>query len=61
MKEKIINRGKDWWAFRKGMDNYILQTKNMRKKNGEAKSKAIPNNTTMAPHSPMKFGVMTRI
>ena len=25
MEDRIINRGKDWFAFRKGMDDFIVR------------------------------------
>lgn len=53
MKEEIIQKGKDWFQFRKGMDDFIMQQKSL-KKGGKPKSKAIPNNTTLAPFSPQK-------
>ena len=59
MKEDIIQRGKDWFQFRKGMDDFIMQQKSL-KKGGKSKSKAIPNNTTLAPHSVQKTVISTR-
>lgn len=59
MKEDIIQRGKDWFQFRKGMDDYIMQQKSL-KKGGKPKSNAIPNNTVMAPHSVQKTTISTR-
>jgi hypothetical protein len=60
MKEDIINKGKDWFQFRKGMDDFILQTKSLKKANGKPKSKAIPNNTVLAPHSAQANVITTR-
>lgn len=59
MKEDIIQRGKDWFQFRKGMDDFIMQQKSL-KKGGKPKSKAIPNNTAIAPHSVQKTTISTR-
>jgi hypothetical protein len=59
MKEDIIQRGKDWFQFRKGMDDYIMQQKSL-KRGGIPKTKAIPNNTSMAPHSAQKSVISTR-
>lgn len=60
-REDIINKGKDWFQFRKGMLDYLTVTKGFKKLKGNPKTKAIPNNTTMAPHSPVKATIMTRI
>jgi hypothetical protein len=59
MKEDIIQRGKDWFQFRKGMDDYIMQQKSL-KRGGIPKTKAIPNNTSMAQHSAQKTVISTR-
>lgn len=59
MKEDIIQKGKDWFQFRKGMDDFIMQQKSL-KKGKESKTRAIPNNTQIAPHSPRNIGVTTR-
>jgi hypothetical protein len=59
MKEDIINKGKDWFQFRKGMDDFIMQQKSL-KKGGKPKSKAIPNNTVVAPHSAQANVISTR-
>jgi hypothetical protein len=61
MKEDIMNRGKDWWEFRKGMGEFIVQTHNMRKRKAKTKTRALPNNTMPAPHSVGKIGIMTRV
>ena len=61
MKEDIINKGKDWWAFRKGMDSFLKKT-NAKKKHGKPKVNGIANNTMMAPHSAQASNiVMTRL
>jgi hypothetical protein len=59
MKEDIIQRGKDWFQFRKGMGDYIMQQKSL-KKGKNSNSKAIPNNTVMAPHSVQKTTISTK-
>lgn len=51
MKEEIINRGKNWFQFRKGMDDYIMQTKSLIKSKKPPKTQSIGNNTMIAPHS----------
>jgi hypothetical protein len=60
MKEDIIQRGKDWFQFRKGMIDFILKQKSL-KKSKQSKTQAIPNNTTIAPHSARNIGVMNRL
>ncbi len=54
MKEGIIQRGKDWFQFRKGMDDYIMQTKSLIKSKKPSNTQSIGNNTMMAPHSAQK-------
>lgn len=60
MKEEIIQRGKDWFQFRKGMDDYIMQTKSLIKSKKPPKTQSIGNNTMMAPHSAQKSVTSTR-
>jgi len=60
MEDRIINRGKDWFAFKKGMDDFIVRY-DMKKRQGKPKTKALANNTVMAPHSPQKNTISTRI
>lgn len=61
MREEIINRGKDWWEFRKGMKDFVIQTKNMDKKRTKTKTRALPNNTMPAPHSLAKVNYIGRV
>lgn len=61
VREDIINKGKDWFQFRKGMLDYLTVTKGFKKLKGKPKTQAIGNNTALAPHSPTKFTTMTRI
>lgn len=51
---------KDWFEFRKGMDDFLTVTKNFGKKSGTPKTKAAANNTQLAPHSPQRIGITTR-
>ena len=60
MEDRIINRGKDRFAFRKGMDDFIVRY-DMKKRQGKPKTKALANNTGMAPHSAQKNTISTRI
>lgn len=60
MEDRIINRGKDWFAFRKGMDDFIVRY-DMKKRRGGTKTKGLVNDTAMAPHSPQKNTISTRI
>lgn len=60
MKEEVIQRGKDWFQFRKGMDDYIMQTKSLIKSKKPPKTQSIGNNTMMAPHSAQMSVISTR-
>jgi len=61
MKEDIIQRGKDWFQFQNGMADYLLAA-NSKKKYSKSKTKAIPNDTVMAPHSAQRSNIiMTRL
>jgi hypothetical protein len=54
-----INRGKDWWAFNKGMKDYLMVYRG-KKRRDKPKTNAIANNTMLAPHSAQRIGVTTR-
>lgn len=54
-------KNKDWFQFRKGMDDFLVITKNFSKKKGMPKTKAIPNNATVAPHSVQKAITISRL
>ncbi len=56
-----MNRGKDWWEFRKGMGEFIVQTHNMKKRKAKTKTRALPNDTMPAQHSVGRIGIMTRV
>jgi hypothetical protein len=59
MKDSTSSK-KDWFQFRKGMDDFLLATKNFEKKSGNPKTKNIANNSQVAPHSVQKIGITTR-
>lgn len=60
MEDRIINRGKDWFAFTKGMADYMVKPI-PKKQRGEPKTSALPNDTRQAPHSPAKVTTRRRL
>lgn len=60
MEDRIVNRGKDWFAFTKGMADYMVKPI-PKKQRGEPKTSALPNNTRQAPHSPAKVTTRRRL
>lgn len=60
MEDRIINRGKDWFAFTKGMADYMVKPI-PRKRKGEPKTSGLANDTRQATHSPDKVTVRRRL
>lgn len=60
MEDRIVNRGKDWFAFTKGMADYMVKPI-PKKQRGEPKTSALPNDTRQAPHSPAKVTTRRRL
>jgi hypothetical protein len=60
MEDRIINRGKDWFAFTKSMADYMVKPI-PRKLRGEPKTKGITNDTRQAQHSPTKNTTRMRL
>lgn len=60
MEDRIVNRGKDWFAFTKGMADYMVKPI-PRKKKGEPKTSGLGNDTRQAPHSPTKMTTRDRL
>ena len=54
MEDRITNRGKDWFAFTKGMADYMVKPI-PRKRRGRPETNGIANDTRQAPHSPTKI------
>lgn len=60
MKDQASNK-KDWFQFRKGMDDFLMATKNFSKKKSLPKTKSIANNTMLAPHSAQRTGIISSL
>jgi len=60
MEDRIINRGKDWFAFTKGMADYMVKPI-PRKKRGDPKTSGVVNDTRLAPHSCTKITTRNRL
>jgi len=55
---EVENRGKDWFALPKSTADAFV--KRVGKRTGKTQSKAIPNDTGLAPHSAMKTMILQR-
>lgn len=56
---EVENRGKDWFALPKSTSDSIVRM--VVKRKGKPRSRAIPNDTGLAPHSAMKTTILSRL